>query len=83
MPLDSRMGEKPDSECEIEITPEMIEAGADYLWREAGLGNVIGPSDAETFARIVLGRALEVRRRKNAVSSDIAPTGSGVPDRGV
>lgn len=50
----------PTKTSEIEITPEMIEAGAKALMDGSGLID-LGPTFAEIYAREVLRAALSVR----------------------
>jgi hypothetical protein len=48
-------------EHEIEITAEMISAGADVLWRHPLTEN-LSPGFCEDLARLVLARALRARQ---------------------
>jgi hypothetical protein len=59
-------GDRPALETDkIEITREMIEAGAEAILRDASLD--VGPTKAEIIAEAVISRALAVSRNKNDV----------------
>lgn len=64
-PNEHRISEPPKSKdsagapvAEIEVMPEMIEAGAMVLLRDDGLSSVISPTIAEIIAEGVLRAAL-------------------------
>lgn len=56
---------RPEAE-EIEVTPEMIEAGSRVIWRNELVD--IGPSGCWTLAMDVLKAALEARSSRNCVA---------------
>lgn len=68
------MIDRPATECktdekEIEITPEMIEAGMAVLWNDIFCDH-LGPTDCKLLAREIIERALEARHRETRVDQD-------------
>lgn len=61
--------DRPD---EIEITPEMIEAGAEVLRNDPSVGD-LPLMDCESIARAVIGRALEVCARRTRPCAPAGP----------
>lgn len=61
-----------DRSDEIEITPEMIEAGAEVLRHDPSVGD-LPLMDCESIARAVIGRALEVCARRTRSSAHANP----------
>lgn len=61
--------DRPDG---IEITSEMIEAGAEVLRNDPSVGD-LSLMDCESIARAVIGRALEVCSRRTRSSAPASP----------
>jgi len=62
MPLAASVATSPRAKAEIEITPEMIEAGVAILWSEMGNAGCLSPTVSETISEKILEAALSLRR---------------------